>query len=173
MLPSRAGPDLQKERGELNALVRTTCALTRLSGAEAYNVLPNQSRAGINARVICGESIESVRQRLERTIGDPDVRVTVVEGNDPSPISPTSGEPWERLSAAIRQTYPGVLVAPYLMLACSDSRHYCRICPNVYRFSGMPLSKEQRGMIHNRNERIPLSLIPDTVAFFGRVLERC
>ena len=78
-----------------------------------------------------------------------------------------------RLSAAIRQTYPGVLVAPYLMLACSDSRHYCRICPNVYRFSGMPLSKEQRGMIHNRNERIPLSLIPDMVAFFGRVLERC
>ena len=76
-------------------------------------------------------------------------------------------------STAIRQTYPGVLVAPYLMLACSDSRHYCRICPNVYRFSGMPLSKEQRGMIHNRNERIPLSLIPDTVAFFGRVLERC
>lgn len=163
----------KKSGGELNALVRTTCALTRLSGAEAYNVLPNQSRAGINARVICGESIESVRQRLERTIGDPDVRVTVVEGNDPSPISPTSGEPWERLSAAIRQTYPGVLVAPYLMLACSDSRHYCRICPNVYRFSGMPLSKEQRGMIHNRNERIPLSLIPDTVAFFGRVLERC
>ena len=43
----------------------------------------------------------------------------------------------------------------------------------MYRFSGMPLSKEQRGMIHNRNERIPLSLIPDMVAFFGRVLERC
>lgn len=39
-------------------------------------MLPNQSRAGINARVICGESIESVRQRLERIIGDPDVRVT-------------------------------------------------------------------------------------------------
>lgn len=163
----------KKSGGELNALVRTTCALTRLSGAEAYNVLPNQSRAGVNARVICGETVESVRQRMERAIGDPNVRVTVVEGNDPSPVSPTSGEPWERLSAAIRQTYPGVLVAPYLMLACSDSRHYCRICPNVYRFSGMPLSKEQRGMIHNRNERIPLSLIPDMVAFFGRVLERC
>ena len=159
--------------GELNALVRTTCALTRLSGAEAYNVLPNQSRAGINARVICGETVASVQKRMEAIIGDADVSVSVVEGNDPSPVSPTSGEPWERLSAAIRQTYPGVLVAPYLMLACSDSRHYCRICQNVYRFSGMPLSKEQRGMIHNRNERIPLKLISGAVAFFGRVLERC
>lgn len=153
--------------------MRTTCALTRLSGAEAYNVLPNQSRAGINARVICGETVASVQKRMEAIIGDADVSVSVVEGNDPSPVSPTSGEPWERLSAAIRQTYPGVLVAPYLMLACSDSRHYCRICQNVYRFSGMPLSKEQRGMIHNRNERIPLKLIPGAVAFFGRVLERC
>ena len=159
--------------GEMNALVRTTCALTRLTGADAYNVLPNESRAGVNVRVICGETVSQAQARMEHIINDQDVTVTVVDGNDPSPISPTNAEPWERLSTAIRQTYPGVLVSPYLMLACSDSRHYCRICPNVYRFSGMPLSKEQRGMIHNRNERIPLKLLPDTVAFFGRVLLRC
>ena len=159
--------------GEMNALVRTTCALTRLHGADAYNVLPNESRAGVNLRVICGETIPQAQARMERIISDKDVSVTVVDGNNPSPISPTNGEPWERLGAAIRQTYPGVLVSPYLMLACSDSRHYCRICQNVYRFSGMPLSKEQRGMLHNRNERIPLKLLPDTVAFFGRVLLRC
>ena len=163
----------KKSGGELNALVRTTCALTRLSGAEAYNVLPNESRAGANLRVICGETVEGARRRMEAVIADSDVSVTVADGNDPSPVSPAGGEPWERLSAAIRQTYPGVLVAPYLMLACSDSRHYCRICDNVYRFSGMPMSKEQRGMIHNRNERIPLAQLPDLVAFYGRVLERC
>lgn len=159
--------------GEMNALVRTTCALTRLQGADAYNVLPNESRAGVNLRVICGETILQAQARMERIISDKDVSVTVVDGNNPSPVSPAKDEPWERLSAAIRQTYPGVLVSPYLMLACSDSRHYCRICQNVYRFSGMPLSKEQRGMIHNRNERIPLKLLPDAVAFFGRVLLRC
>lgn len=159
--------------GEMNALVRTTCALTRLSAADAYNVLPNESRAGVNARVICGETVESVKTRMEEIIGDESVSVSVVDGNDPSPISPTTGEPWRRLSVAINETYPDVLVAPYLMLACSDSRHYCRICENVYRFSGMPLSKEQRGMIHNKNERIPLNLLDDTVAFFANVLRRC
>lgn len=159
--------------GEMNALVRTTCALTRLSAADAYNVLPNESRAGVNVRVICGETVEGVKSRMEKVIGDENVTVSVVDGNDPSPVSPTTGEPWKRLSDAIHETYPDVLVAPYLMLACSDSRHYCRISENVYRFSGMPLSKEQRGMIHNRNERIPLKLIGDTVAFFANVLRRC
>ena len=163
----------QKSGGEMNALVRTTCALTRLSAADAYNVLPGESRAGVNLRVICGDTVETAKARMERIIDDPGVRVRVVDGSDPSPISPTGDEPWNRVSKAIRQPYPGVLVAPYLMLACSDSRHYCRLCEHVYRFSGMPLTKEQRGMIHGANERIPLTLLSDTVRFFGRVLLQC
>ena len=163
----------KKGGGELDALVRTTCALTRLSASDAYNVLPSESRAGANLRVICGETVETVRQRVVETIKNSDVAVEVVDGSNPSPISPTNGEGWDRLVTAIRQTYPDALVSPYLMLACSDSRHYCKICENVYRFSGMPLSKAQRGMIHSANERIPLALLGDTVRFFARVLKQC
>lgn len=173
MLCAVAEPDLQKGGGELDALVRTTCALTRLSASDAYNVLPSESRAGANLRVICGETVETVRQRVVETIKNSDVAVEVVDGSNPSTISPTNGEGWDRLVTAIRQTYPDALVSPYLMLACSDSRHYCKICENVYRFSGMPLSKAQRGMIHSANERIPLALLGDTVRFFARVLKQC
>lgn len=158
--------------GELNALVRTTCAVTRLSGSEAYNVLPGQCRAGLNARIICGETVDGVRDRLQRVVG-PDTAVSVVQGHDPSPVSPACGEAWERVSQAIREVYPDVIVAPYLMLACSDSRHYGRLCPNVYRFSGMPLSKAQREMIHGANERVPLALLPDLVRFFASVMSKC
>ncbi|MDD3411435.1 MAG: M20/M25/M40 family metallo-hydrolase [Eubacteriales bacterium] len=163
----------KKMGGELNALVRTTCALTRLSGASAYNVMPAQCKAGVNARVICGDSIAAAKARMEKIIADPNVTVSFVGGSEPCSISPTDGEPWNRLKRAIRQTYPDALVSPYLMVAGSDSRHYCRICDNVYRFSGMPLSKAQRGMIHGVDERIPLALLPDTVRFFTRVLKQC
>ncbi|MEG2206946.1 MAG: M20/M25/M40 family metallo-hydrolase, partial [Clostridia bacterium] len=161
----------KKSGGELNALVRTTCAFTKLRASDAYNVLPSQCKAGVNLRILCEESMESVQKRMSRIIADDTVKISLVHGSEPSPISLTSGEPWERLSAAIHQTYPEALVAPYLMLAGSDSRHYARICEHVYRFSGMPLTKAQRGMIHNADERIPLALIGDAVAFFGLVLQ--
>ncbi len=159
--------------GELNALVRTTVALTRLSAADAYNVLPSEARAGINLRLIPGDSIGEAADRLRKVIADPQVEVSVRNGSDPSIISLTGDEPWTRLKLAINQTYPEAIVSPYLMVAASDSRHYCRISDHVYRFSGMPLSKEQMGMIHGKDERVPLKLLPDLMRFYQSVIEKC
>ena len=159
--------------GEMNALVRTTCALTMAEGSKAYNVLPAVAKAGVNLRVISGDTMEDTCRRLEKIILDPRVEVKLVSGQNPSPVSLTGDEPWERLSQAIRAAYPGVLVSPYLMLAGSDSRHYGKISEHVYRFSGMPLSREQRGLIHNADERIPVAQIGDTIRFFAEVLRRC
>lgn len=163
----------RKSGGELNALVRTTAALTRLSAADAYNVLPNEARAGINLRLIPGDTIADAAGRIEKAIGDAQVKVEVRNGSEPSKVSLTGGEPWERLKAAIRQTYTEAIVSPYLMVAASDSRHFCRVSDHVYRFSGMPLSRDQRGMIHGKDERVPLKLLPDLTRFYVRVMRQC
>ena len=160
----------RKSGGELNALVRTTCAFTRMKASEAYNVLPTSATAGLNLRLISGDTAQAVKARMERIIGDPSVTLTIRQGMEASKISDTYDDSWNRLDSAIRQTYPEALVTPYLMLAASDSRHYCQISDHVLRFSGMPLSKEQRGLIHNANERIPLDYLKNTIGFFARVL---
>lgn len=59
-----------------------------------------------------------------------------------------------------------------MWMASSDSRNYEEICPNVYRFSAMELSKEERGLIHSDNERIAVEKVAQCVSFFVRLMRR-
>ena len=110
---------------------------------------------------------------LKGVVDNPAITFTRVHGMNPSPYSRTQGEGWEKLKKAINQTWPEALISPYLMVACSDSRHYCRISEDVYRFSAMALTKEERGMIHGNNERIPLEKIVRTAQFYVRLMGSC
>jgi carboxypeptidase PM20D1 len=161
----------RKRGGELNALMRTTCAFTRMKGGEAWNVLPPEVSAGANLRLLTGTPEEAAR-RLTAVIKNPEIGVRVVDGNPPSAFSDTSCEVWDKIKTTIRQTWPGVIVSPYLMVACSDSRHYGRISDKVYRFSVMELSGEERAFIHGNNERIPTDKIVKIVEFYVRLMSK-
>lgn len=163
----------RKAGGELNALVRTTLAFTRLQGSPAYNVLPQEAKAGLNLRLVPGDSIQKAAAHLQKSVKEKDVTLTLIKGSEPSPVSPASGPAWEKVVSAIRGTYPDALVSPYLMIAASDSRHFCRISGQVYRFSPLPLTREQLRLIHSEDERIPVRLLPDMVRFYIRLMKAC
>ncbi len=161
-----------KSGGELNALMRTSCAFTTMQGSKGLNVMPAYAKMTANLRIIPGETVDSTLKYLRRTVKDPQVEISLMDGNEPSPISDTHCTEWEELKEAISATWPGSLVSPYLMLACSDSRHYGPISDKVYRFSAMALSKEERGTIHGNDERIPVETIEKTVEFYLRLISK-
>ncbi|MEG1460186.1 MAG: M20/M25/M40 family metallo-hydrolase [Oscillospiraceae bacterium] len=160
----------KKSGGELNALMRTTCAFTMMEGSSASNVIPPHSKISANFRLNGDDTIDFTKQRLEKIINNSDIKVNVAGGQNPSTFSDTSSDAWKKLKKAISQSWQEALVSPYLMIACSDSRHYNAISDKVFRFSAMALSAEERGMIHGNNERIPLETIKKTVEFYLRLI---
>ena len=159
-----------KQGGEMNALIRTTTAITKMEGSKAYNVLPPYAEIGMNLRLMPNDTVASAKKYVEDTIGNPDIKVEVVESREASPISPTGSKGWHQVGEAIHETWQNVIVSPYLMLAASDSRHFCEISDHVLRFSAMPLSKEERGLIHGNDERIKIENLVSTVRFYKNLI---
>ena len=163
----------KKSGGELNALMRTTVAFTQMSGSKAPNVIPPSVSMVSNLRLNPEDSVNGAVEYIRSVINDPAVKLTVGDHMEPSPISRTDCAGWERVSNAVAGTWKGCLVAPYLMVQCSDSRHYGEISDRVYRFSAMDLTAEERHTIHGNDEHIRLETIEHSVEFFIRVIKQC
>ncbi len=163
----------KKGGGEMNALMRTTVAFTQMEGSKAPNVIPPEATMVSNIRLNPEDTVDSALEYLKRTVDDSKVEITMLEGMNPSPISETGCEAWDKVASAVASTWKGALVSPYLMVQCSDSRHYGRISNHVYRFSAMDLTSEERATIHGNNERIRVETVLKSVEFYIRLLSEC
>lgn len=163
----------KKSGGELNALVRTTVAFTQMNASKAPNVIPPSASMVSNIRLNPEDTMDSAMEYIHGVIGDDSVKLTRIVGENPSPISRTDCEGWERVVNAVSGTWRGSLVSPYLMVQCSDSRHYHDLSDKVYRFSAMDLTAEERHSIHGNNERIRLDTAKRAVEFYVRLMKQC
>ena len=159
--------------GEMNALMRTTVAFTQMEGSSARNVIPPEARMVANMRLNPADSVESALAYLKKVVNDDTVEITALESNEPSRVSEVNCPAWDKVASAVASTWRGCIVSPYLMVQCSDSRHWGRLSDHVYRFSAMDLSSEERATIHGNNERIRLETISKAVEFYVRLMRQC
>jgi carboxypeptidase PM20D1 len=119
------------------------------------------------------DTMDSALEYLKKTVNDENVEISIIEGMNPSRISDVNCDAWDKVATAVASTWKGSVVAPYLMMQCSDSRHYGRISDKVYRFSAMDLTAEERATIHGDNERIRIDAAGRTVEFYIRLITQC
>ena len=159
--------------GEMNALLRTTVAFTQMEGSSAANVIPPEAKMVANMRLNPADSVESALDYLRKVVDDENVEITALQSQEPSRVSTTDCPGWHKVASSVAETWRGCIVAPYLMVQCSDSRHWGRISDKVYRFSAMDLTSEERATIHGNNERIRLDTIGKAVEFYIRLMKKC
>ncbi|HCE18480.1 MAG TPA: hypothetical protein DEQ80_11525 [Anaerolinea thermolimosa] len=155
------------------AMMRTTTAVTMISGGIKDNVLPAHASAVVNFRLLPGDRIADVVQHVRKVVGDDTVQIHIPEGAawESPPVSPVDGAAFRSLSQVIQQVFPEALVAPYLVMGATDARHYAGVCDHIYRFSPMILDEEGVTSIHNKNERIPIDVLARMVQFYVQLIQ--
>ncbi len=177
----RLGPALPRVLTALGpesaAMVRTTFAITTLQGSPALNVIAGTATAGVNIRIMLGDTSASVLAHLRKVIGDDQVQVDVVEVFEPSPLSPYStaehsDEAFDLLTDTISEVFPDAVPAPYVMMAATDSRSFSPVCERIYRFAPFRMTKAQRESIHSYDEHLGVEDLLDGVRWYRRLIER-
>lgn len=158
--------------GEPAALVRTTVAATMQSGGTAANVVPSQASATINLRLALGETVDATVLRVRDRIRDPQVSIEVLDGSEPSPESAVDGAPFRLLEEALAVSHPDVPAVPYVMMAATDSRHFHRFSPAVYRFAPLEMSAAQRASIHGVDEYVEIDALQRGERFHRALIEQ-
>ena len=152
-------------------MVRTTTAVTIAEGGTKDNVLPSTAMATVNFRLLPGTSIQDVIDHVTKVIDDPDVKIDIKQGNEPSRVSSQENDSYQLIETTIRETFPDVLVSPGLMLAGSDSKHYEEVAENNYRFLPMRFGPEDLARVHGTDERIVIDNYVEIIQFYRRLME--
>ena len=155
------------------AMIHTTSAPTIINAGVKENVLPSRATALVNFRLMPGDTIATVCERVRKIIDDERVKFEPLPGfvSEPSSFSSVDSLPYQTLTRTIREMFDGVVVAPMLVLGGTDGRNYHPICDNVYRFSPMILNNEDRKRVHGNNERIGVDAMALMVQFFARLIQ--
>jgi acetylornithine deacetylase/succinyl-diaminopimelate desuccinylase-like protein len=164
-----------------NAIERTTCVATRLSGGQANNALPQAATANVNCRILPGHSPEEVRQVLIRVLADPGIRVQYVgddgvtitdkapdkKGFPPQPLPPEYLQP---LEALVLQFWPGTPVIPTMDNGASDGIFTRAVNLPTFNITGIAIDRDDI-RDHARNERVGVESFYRGNEFFYRYLK--
>ncbi len=154
-----------------NAMLRTTTAPTMLSGSVKTNVLPIEAVATVNFRIHPRDTVESVIEHVKSVVENENVEVRVPgSGRPASAVSSWESDGFAVVERAIREIYGEVVVAPGIMVAGSDSRHYAKVADDAYRFNPFVMTGDDLAGFHGTNEKMGVSNLAQGSRTYVRII---
>jgi acetylornithine deacetylase/succinyl-diaminopimelate desuccinylase-like protein len=138
-----------------NAIVRDTISLTILQGGSKINVIPSESTASLDCRLIPGSSKEDFLKGVKKRLGD-EVEVEVVSESHSLPPSPLDTDLFQAIQRFAAQNDPNCPVVPLLLSGATDSRFLREKGVITYDFCPFRLAESEMKTEHGNDERIAL-----------------
>jgi carboxypeptidase PM20D1 len=156
--------DREAAGAALSAVVRAREArpIALAPHQDVVPVLPGRADAVVNFRILSGDTVQGVVEHVRRAVADERVRVEpVAVGGEASPVSSSTSEPYRHAERAIRDVFPGAVVAPGLMLAGD----------HLYRFTPVRAGPAELSRPHGTDERLSVDNFAEMIRFHHRLLQ--
>ncbi|HJQ06275.1 MAG TPA: M20/M25/M40 family metallo-hydrolase, partial [Nocardioides sp.] len=140
---------------------------TMLEAGYKVNVIPTEATAYADGRFLPGYEDEFFAT-LAELVGD-DITIDYLSNQRPWEM-PYDGRLVDAMTTSLVAEDPGALVAPYLMSAGTDAKHFGRLGMRTYGFAPLRLPEDLdfTALFHGVDERVPT----DALEFGTRVFDR-
>jgi acetylornithine deacetylase/succinyl-diaminopimelate desuccinylase-like protein len=138
-----------------NAMVRDTISLTILQGGSKANVIPSESSATLDCRLIPGSSKENFLKEIKKRLGG-EIEVEGSMEGDPALPSPLDTDLFHAIKKFASQNDPDCPVVPLLLPGATDSRFIRERGITTYDFCPFRLPEKEILRVHGNDERIAL-----------------
>jgi acetylornithine deacetylase/succinyl-diaminopimelate desuccinylase-like protein len=154
-----------------NALLRTTCVATMLSGGHAENALPQSASAVINCRMLPPDDPKEIAKTLVSVVNDPKVTVTEMAPPKVSRFIPMNAKVLAAATAATNKFWPGIPVIPIMTTGASDGVYLNVAGIPTYGVTGVFVDRDDV-RAHGRDERLLVKSFYDGLDFMYDVATR-
>jgi len=138
-----------------NAIVRDTISLTILRGGNKENVIPSESTATLDCRLIPESSKGDFLKEMKKRLGD-EIEVGVISESLSLPPSPLNTDLFRAIQKFATINDPGCPVVPVLLSGATDSRFLREKGIITYDFCPFRLREKELLLVHGTDERIAL-----------------
>jgi acetylornithine deacetylase/succinyl-diaminopimelate desuccinylase-like protein len=138
-----------------NAMVRDTVVLTVLQGGSKANVIPSESTATFDCRLIPGTSKQDFLKEIQKRLGD-GIEIKALAESQSLPPSPLDTDLYKAIQKFAAKNDPDCPVVPLLLPGATDSRFLRDKGIIAYDFCPSRLTEKDLMRVHGNNERVAL-----------------
>jgi acetylornithine deacetylase/succinyl-diaminopimelate desuccinylase-like protein len=131
-----------------------TLHITGLGGANQPNVVPSETWANIDSRLLPGTTPEAMLAHLKAVVDDPQIRFEVLS-EEPAQVSEWRGDPvYDALVRHVLDGRPHAVAGPVISVGFTDSIYLRALGVRAYGIVPFEVTQEDVATMHGDGERV-------------------
>ena len=144
---------LQKYSPSQHALTRDTCSITRIGASNKINVVPPESWAEVDCRILPDRTSDEFILDFKSALSEHDVRVEVIMAFT-SAVSSSNSRLYKAIEKITGERHPGSRVMPSVSTGFTDSHFTRDLGIASYGFDPIIVPEKEFTRIHGNDERV-------------------